>query len=181
MFFIMIHKGLVALKEGKYWIRSWWYYVLMHMFLYKGFGFFGNMTLNRNEDETNLPILAWTRIFDVHDQESRFFLFENIFSSNMRIYLSMNVPIIPIVFHYLLREKERRPNVTTENHWGHMILYANCPILKFYGTSVTPHIILRAVLFKVGFLEVIWKLVVVEENHLLNKKKGTFFLAYILF
>lgn len=87
------------------------------------------------------------------------------------------MPRIPTRLHDFLRLKERRPNLKIDNNWGDVIPYYNCTILQVYGTRNIPHVLPRDVPLRIGFLEVMWQLEDVEDNHLFDTNNPSFFLT----
>lgn len=109
-----------------------------------------------------------------------FVIFENIFASKLRS-LAMNVLRIPKALHDLLRPKDRRLELRVDHNWGDVIPYLSYTILRVYGFTISHHLFPRCVPKRIGFLEVMWQLGSVENKHLKDQGKGTFFPSYTCF
>lgn len=56
-----MHKHLIDHKEGKHWVKFWWYSLLMHMILYKQEKHFSDdISLKKVEDDLELLVQCWT-------------------------------------------------------------------------------------------------------------------------
>lgn len=93
----------------------------------------------------------------------------------------MNMPSIPKALHDFLRPKDRKLELGIDHNLGDIIPYPTYIILRFYGTCVSSHFLSNYVPKRIGFLEVIWQLGNVENKHLKDQGKGTFFPSYACF
>lgn len=177
-----IHKGLIRLKKGEDGVRFIRYSLLMHMFLFKGAPYLGqSITLDRKEGNLDFPMQCWTIILDKDDKTYDYVTFQNFFALELKRTLVVNIPRIPIALHDFMRPKERRPKLWVDHNWGDVIPYPDYTILRVYGSTVVPHQLPKYVPKRIGFLEVIWQLGRVENEHMLNQGKGTFFPLYTCF
>ncbi len=85
--------GLVGIAKGKVEKNFGHYFLLMHMFLFKGVTYFGNeMELNREENGEKLPIQLWSVGMTWDASNASFVRFDRYFVAKLRCLILSDNP-----------------------------------------------------------------------------------------
>lgn len=153
-----------------------YYSLLMHLILYKNVGYISPDFIDQTSDlEGQLPMQLWTRVWDSNYHFSDAVSFFNNFSAVIMKMLDPGYFRAPEILKGLLRPNLLPVEKRIDHNWGDIFLFPTFSLMRVYGCPQPPHILQKIIPPRLGIIEFIWQLFMVNREYLGPKvHRGTF-------
>lgn len=168
------HEDFLNLKKEVLPLYFPHYSLLMHMLLWEGdYEWKRKLNLRIMDSENDaIPVQMWTYIWDQDCSNSYYILFVGLVRHDILKSLGVAPRFkISLEIRSLMCQKDILGSAATHN-WADWFFYSKYTLIRVYGAKVAPHCLPLYVSDKLDFIELMWKIDVMDYEMFRKDRKG---------